>query len=163
MGIDPAFLIKHVRPYGAGCVDFVFDLGLQNYLANTLGMGVGDINGLKARWEITALQPVRSTQAFVAAASEVSLARWSTLYQTTYSSIAFMTQEQLQKLSGDAAAADDVIPVARHNFVDDFSGDPIAIAVTLKSDGSYTTKTGVTGLNIGTSGTGNVDHLTGIA
>ena len=161
MAIAPAFLIKHVRPFGLTGINTYFSQEFRTYLTNTLRLSQRDVATLVQSWSATALKdPADDEQAFIDTANAVSQARWAELYPTARSTIAFLDGGQLAALSESAENADR--DGAAHNYVVDFSGDPIAIAVTMNRGGGSDVTTGVTGLSIGTDGAGNAVHLAGV-
>jgi hypothetical protein len=156
MGIAPAFLIKHARPLGLNAADTFFSKEFQTYLTTTLKMTAPQVAALAKAWASTALKdPARNQHDFIETATAIAHARWSELYSTNLSTILFVTTEQL----GTISAAGEHGGKSK-SFVVDFSGDPIALAVTVqKTSNNVQVATKVTGIDIGTDANGNVFHL----
>ena len=105
MGIRVDFLIKHVRPVDMEAWQLVCqDRGPGSLVAWLLANGVAqaDVDHALHDWAAVALVDVHAPEnhpLVIRAAQEISQARWSTLYNTDYSTIMFLNAPLLKELS----------------------------------------------------------------
>ena len=98
MGITVGFLVKHVRPFGAGfnaycSQDLIGVLFSLNFTA-------AEVIGILADWyQVSQANPMGQSNRFVAAAKAVAKARWAELYPTDMSTVMFLDHTQLAALS----------------------------------------------------------------
>lgn len=162
MGINADFLIKHVRPadmesYQMMCLARGAG-SLHDYLVQA-GVAPQQIDTAFNIWAGLALLDINdpaNIQAYANAAIAISQARWQEFYQTSQSTIMFLTGPLLKELSY----------VSGRNAGEDFEFDPaevIPLAITVPQHGNQVQVVRrVNGANLTADAQGNTCHFRGL-
>jgi hypothetical protein len=153
MGIRIDFLIKHVRPTGDGFPLFNSD---QTKLAlDSLGISKGDVQTLLLHWAAVADTPVipDNESVFADNARMIAGARWTELFKTGASTVAYLDKALLEHLS---QACD-----TTRNVIFDWTPPkeiPVVVTINRKTQ-ACTTLFGARGLQVKADGDGMCYHL----
>lgn len=159
MGIKVDFFIKHVRPADMEAWKYICGNQAGGSLAAWLlanGVSQEDIDHAFNDWAALALVDIKDPQnlpIFIRAAQDISVARWTELYNTDYSTILFLNGPLLKQLSYESSR--------RQN--QEFNFDPyehIPLAVTINRLGRLpTTAVNVNGATVRVDAQGDCFHF----
>ena len=162
MGIRTDFFIKHIRPYGTDAYEMITKPGPGTLTQWLLDNGVAQptIDVAYNSWALTANAPTDNwaLPLFVSATQTISQARWSTLYNTDYSTIMFLSEPLIKELSFASTQ-----PTCIDNEFTFEGAEYIPIAVTINRLGlPPTTDLNVPGAIVRADAQGNCFHFTGL-